>query len=50
MFVNAPYSPIQPWLDKAILEPQRGARIYMLVLALAVGTIALDLQHKQLAS
>jgi phage N-6-adenine-methyltransferase len=31
VFCNPPYSPIQPWIDKAILEAQRGARVYMLV-------------------
>ena len=31
IFVNPPYSPLEPWIDKAIAEARRGARIYMLV-------------------
>lgn len=31
VFLNPPYSPIEPWIDKAIVEANNGARIYLLV-------------------
>jgi phage N-6-adenine-methyltransferase len=31
MFLNPPYSPLQPWIEKAQLEAERGARLVMVV-------------------
>jgi phage N-6-adenine-methyltransferase len=31
VFVNPPYSPLEPWVDKAIWSAAAGARIYMLL-------------------
>ena len=31
VFVNPPYSPSEPWIDKAIASAKAGARIYMLL-------------------
>jgi len=31
MSVNPPYSPLEPWIDKAIAASKAGARVYMLL-------------------
>jgi phage N-6-adenine-methyltransferase len=31
VFLNPPYRPVEPWIDKAIRSARRGARIYMLL-------------------
>ena len=31
VFVNPPYSPSEPWIDKAIAASKAGARVYMLL-------------------